>query len=64
MTKYKVADNMEDAFALAVNAGMDMSMIPLDAERVHDGRMNCGTSRTATIAVSSGIDRGRSRRGS
>jgi beta-glucosidase len=30
-TKYHVADTMEDAIALAVNAGMDMSMIPLDA---------------------------------
>jgi beta-glucosidase len=31
LTKYHVAATMEDAIALAVNAGMDMSMIPLDA---------------------------------
>jgi beta-glucosidase len=29
ITKYKVAGTMEDAIALAVNAGVDMSMIPL-----------------------------------
>jgi beta-glucosidase len=32
ITKYHVAANMEDALALAVNAGLDMSMIPLDAD--------------------------------
>jgi beta-glucosidase len=32
ITKYHVAATMEDALALAVNAGMDMSMIPLDAD--------------------------------
>jgi beta-glucosidase len=31
ITKYKVAADMEHAVALAVNAGIDMSMIPLDA---------------------------------
>jgi beta-glucosidase len=31
ITKYHVAKTMEEAVALAVNAGMDMSMIPLDA---------------------------------
>jgi beta-glucosidase len=32
ITKYHVADDMTEALALAVNAGMDMSMIPLDAD--------------------------------
>jgi beta-glucosidase len=48
ITKYHVASNMEDALALAVNAGMDMSMIPLDATgfttgllaAVHDGKVS------------------------
>jgi beta-glucosidase len=31
ITKYHVATNMEDAISQAVNAGLDMSMIPLDA---------------------------------
>ena len=31
VTKYNVADTMQAAVALAVNAGIDMSMIPLDA---------------------------------
>ena len=31
ITKYHVAANMEDAISQAVNAGLDMSMIPLDA---------------------------------
>jgi beta-glucosidase len=31
LTKYHVVDTYEDAIALAVNAGMDMSMVPLDA---------------------------------
>jgi beta-glucosidase len=30
--KYGIVDNMEDAVATAVNAGMDMSMIPLNAD--------------------------------
>jgi beta-glucosidase len=52
ITKYHVASNMEDAIAMAVNAGLDMSMIPLDAgspdngfvpnllEAVHDGKVS------------------------
>jgi beta-glucosidase len=36
-TKYHVADTMEDAIALAVNAGLDMSMIPLDAGSPENG---------------------------
>jgi beta-glucosidase len=36
-TKYHVANTMEEAIALAVNAGMDMSMIPLDAGSVDNG---------------------------
>jgi len=36
-TKYHVADTMEDAIALAVNAGLDMSMIPLDAGSTENG---------------------------
>jgi len=51
ITKYHVASNMEDAIAMAVNAGLDMSMIPLDAgspengfvpnllKAVHDGKV-------------------------
>jgi beta-glucosidase len=35
--KYHVAATMEDAIALAVNAGLDMSMIPLDAGSPTDG---------------------------
>ncbi len=31
ITKYRVATDMEDAVAQAVNAGVDMSMIPIDA---------------------------------
>jgi beta-glucosidase len=37
ITKYHVADNMEDAITLAVNAGLDMSMIPLDAGSPENG---------------------------
>jgi beta-glucosidase len=36
-TKYHVADTMEDAIALAVNAGLDVSMIPLDAGSPDNG---------------------------
>jgi beta-glucosidase len=36
-TKYHVADTMEDAIALSVNAGLDMSMIPLDAGSPENG---------------------------
>jgi beta-glucosidase len=36
-TKYHVAATMEEAIALAVNAGMDMSMIPLDAGSPDNG---------------------------
>lgn len=35
--KYHVAATMEDAIALAVNAGLDMSMIPLDAGSPDEG---------------------------
>jgi beta-glucosidase len=31
VTKYKVADDYQEAVELAVNAGMDMAMVPLDA---------------------------------
>jgi beta-glucosidase len=31
LTKYQVVDTYEDAIALAVNSGIDLSMIPLDA---------------------------------
>jgi beta-glucosidase len=37
ITKYHVAANMEDAIAQAVNAGLDMSMIPLDAGSPDNG---------------------------
>ena len=37
-TKYHVVDNMEDAVALAINAGIDMSMIPLAPDNKYDGR--------------------------
>jgi beta-glucosidase len=37
VTKYHVAANMEDAIAMAVNAGLDMSMIPLDAGSPDNG---------------------------
>jgi beta-glucosidase len=37
ITKYHVAANMEDAISLAVNAGLDMSMIPLDAGSADNG---------------------------
>jgi beta-glucosidase len=37
ITKYHVAATMPEALALAVNAGMDMSMIPLDAGGFTDG---------------------------
>jgi beta-glucosidase len=36
-TKYHRADTMEDAIALSVNAGLDMSMIPLDAGSPENG---------------------------
>jgi beta-glucosidase len=36
-TKYHVAETMEDAIALSVNAGLDMSMIPLDAGSPENG---------------------------
>jgi beta-glucosidase len=37
ITKYHVAANMEDAISQAVNAGLDMSMIPLDAGSPDNG---------------------------
>jgi beta-glucosidase len=37
ITKYHVASNMEDAISQAVNAGLDMSMIPLDAGSPDNG---------------------------
>jgi beta-glucosidase len=46
MTKYHVADNMEQAVALAFNAGLDMSMIPLDAD---------GFTKAMNAAVSDGL---------
>ncbi|HEX7299983.1 MAG TPA: glycoside hydrolase family 3 N-terminal domain-containing protein [Solirubrobacteraceae bacterium] len=36
-TKYHVAATMEDAIAMAVNAGLDISMIPLDAGSPDNG---------------------------
>jgi beta-glucosidase len=37
ITKYHVATDMEDAISQAVNAGLDMSMIPLDAGSEQNG---------------------------
>jgi beta-glucosidase len=37
ITKYHVATDMEDAISQAVNAGLDMSMIPLDAGSEKNG---------------------------
>ena len=37
VTKYHVAVDMEDAISKAVNAGLDMSMIPLDAGSAKNG---------------------------
>jgi beta-glucosidase len=37
ITKYHVAANMEDAISQSVNAGLDMSMIPLDAGSPDNG---------------------------
>jgi beta-glucosidase len=42
VTKYKVASTMEDAVALAVNAGVDMSMIPLAPDDTLDDQHRTG----------------------
>jgi beta-glucosidase len=68
ITKYHVAADMEDALALAVNAGMDMSMIPLDAtgfttnllKAVQDGkvsqaRIDEAVSRILTLKFRQGL---------
>lgn len=54
VTKWKVADNMEDAIALAFNAGVDMSMIPLAPDNKYDGRPDFGYFENAVNAVRSG----------
>jgi beta-glucosidase len=46
ITKYHVAPDMEHAVALAFNAGLDMSMIPLDAD---------GFTQAMNAAVSDGL---------
>jgi beta-glucosidase len=46
ITKYHVAADMEHAVALAFNAGLDMSMIPLDAD---------GFTKALTAAVDHGL---------
>jgi beta-glucosidase len=46
ITKYHVAPDMEHAVALAFNAGLDMSMIPLDAD---------GFTTALTAAVTDGL---------
>jgi beta-glucosidase len=46
VTKYHVARDMEQAVALAFNAGLDMSMIPLDAD---------GFTTALTAAVNGGL---------
>jgi beta-glucosidase len=46
VTKYHVAPDMEHAVALAFNAGLDMSMIPLDAD---------GFTQAMTSAVNDGL---------
>ena len=37
ITVYEVADTDQEAIALAINAGIDMSMVPLEAARFTDG---------------------------
>jgi len=54
VTKWHVADNMEDAIALAFNAGIDMSMIPLAPDDKYDGRPNFGYFENAVNAVRNG----------
>jgi beta-glucosidase len=68
LTKYHVVSTYEDAVALAVNAGMDMSMIPLDAAQhtqamlaaVNDGkismaRIDQAVSRILTLKFKLGL---------
>jgi beta-glucosidase len=54
VVKYHVADNMEDAIALAFNAGVDMSMIPLVPDNKYDARPNFGYFENAVAAVRDG----------
>jgi beta-glucosidase len=68
ITKYHVATDMEDAISQAVNAGLDMSMIPLDAtgfttnltKAVADGkvteeRINQSVARILTLKFRLGL---------
>jgi beta-glucosidase len=68
ITKYHVATDMEDAISQAVNAGLDMSMIPLDAtgfttnltkavadHRVSEDRINEAVSRILTLKFRLGL---------
>jgi beta-glucosidase len=54
IVKYHVADNMEDAIAMAFNAGVDMSMIPLVPDDKYDARPNFGYFENAVAAVKDG----------
>jgi beta-glucosidase len=68
ITKYHVATDMEDAISQAVNAGLDMSMIPLDATgfttnltkavadgKVSEARINEAVSRILTLKFRLGL---------
>jgi beta-glucosidase len=68
ITKYHVATDMEDAISQAVNAGLDMSMIPLDATgfttnltkavadgKVTEDRINQSVSRILTLKFRLGL---------
>ncbi len=52
--KYGIVDNMEDAVAAAINAGVDVSMIPLVPDNAYDGRPDHGFVEAAAGAVSHG----------
>ena len=68
ITKYHVATDMEDAISQAVNAGLDMSMIPLDATgfttnltkavadgKVTEDRINQSVARILTLKFRLGL---------
>ena len=68
VTKYHVATDMEDAISQAVNAGLDMSMIPLDATgfttnltkavadgKVTEDRINQSVARILTLKFRLGL---------
>ena len=68
ITKYHVATDMEDAISQAVNAGLDMSMIPLDATgfttnltkavadgKVTEDRINQSVTRILTLKFRLGL---------